>query len=150
MLGPQAYSETRGGAYNQPTADKVGLGCIVWQGCHRPVVAGGPQQETRDIVAVLVIPEPAGIDEAVPEPARRYLQQAQEALHAPDGATMLAASAVDALLKAKGYTKGWLNDRINQAAADHVSRRTWRSGRTTFGWRPMTRGMPTRSTARNT
>jgi hypothetical protein len=33
---------------------------------------------------------------------------------------MLAASAVDALLKAKGYPEGRLYDRINQAAADHV------------------------------
>jgi Domain of unknown function (DUF4145) len=103
-----------------PQQRKWVWGVYVCQGCHRPVVAGGPQSESRDTVAVLVMPEPSGIDEAVPEPARRYLQQAQEALHAPDGTTMLAASAVDALLKAKGYTKGWLNERINEAAADHV------------------------------
>ena len=71
-------------------------------------------------IAALVVPAPSEVDGAVPEPAKRYLQQAQEALHAPDGATMLAASAVDALLKAKGYVEGRLYDRINRAASDHV------------------------------
>ena len=33
---------------------------------------------------------------------------------------MLAASAVDAMLKAKGYTKGNLYPRINQAKTDHL------------------------------
>jgi hypothetical protein len=95
-------------------------GVYVCQGCGYLVVAGGPLKQKEVTVAVLLIPQPSEVDEAVPEPARRYLQQAGDALHAPDGATMLAASAVDALLKAKGYAKGWLNERINQAAADHV------------------------------
>jgi len=33
---------------------------------------------------------------------------------------MLAASAVDAMLKSKGYKEGTLNARINQAANDHL------------------------------
>lgn len=33
---------------------------------------------------------------------------------------MLAASAVDAMLKHKGYTKGSLNSRIDNAAEDHL------------------------------
>jgi hypothetical protein len=75
-------------------------GVYVCQGCHFPVVAGGPKRRDRTATrARLIVPKPSGIDEAVPEPARRYLQQASEALHTPDGATMLAASAVDALLK---------------------------------------------------
>jgi hypothetical protein len=95
-------------------------GVYVCQGCGFLVVAGGPQRPDAPTAAVLVIPELSEIDSAVPEPAKRYLYQAREALHAPDGATMLAASAVDALLKAKGYAEGWLYDRINRAAAEHV------------------------------
>jgi Domain of unknown function (DUF4145) len=33
---------------------------------------------------------------------------------------MLCASAVDAMLKAHGYEKGWLNERINKAVADSL------------------------------
>jgi hypothetical protein len=96
-------------------------GVYVCQGCNYPMVAGGRRRlDGGATEATVLIPKPSGIDEAVPEPARRYLQQASDALHAPDGATMLAASAVDALLKAKKYEKGTLNERIKQAAADHV------------------------------
>ena len=38
----------------------------------------------------------------------------------PAGSVMLAASAVDAMLKAKGYTNGNLYPRINEAAEDHL------------------------------
>lgn len=65
-------------------------------------------------------PSATTIDEAIPGPARRYLAQANESLHAPDGAVMLAASAVDAMLKARGYTEGSLYPRINRAAAENV------------------------------
>ena len=40
-------------------------------------------------------------------------------MHAPAGAVMLIASAVDAMLKNKGYKDGSLYERINKAAADH-------------------------------
>lgn len=56
----------------------------------------------------------------LPAPARRFLQQAIESKHAPDGAIMLAASAVDAMLKAKNYRTGTLYSRIEKAAEQHV------------------------------
>ncbi|WP_269769477.1 DUF4145 domain-containing protein [Neoroseomonas rubea] len=56
----------------------------------------------------------------IPEPARRYLVQALESRHSPDGAVMLAASAVDAMLKARGLREGYLYHRIEKAAADHL------------------------------
>ncbi len=71
-------------------------------------------------VAQQVFPEPDSVDEALPSPAREYLIQARDSLAAPAGAVMLAASAVDAMLKAKGYTEGNLYPRINRAAEDHV------------------------------
>jgi uncharacterized protein DUF4145 len=59
-------------------------------------------------------------DTTIPEPAREYLRQAQESLASPAGALMLCASSVDAMLKEKGLKKGTLNERINQAAKDHL------------------------------
>lgn len=58
--------------------------------------------------------------EDVPERPRTFLQQAMESLHAPAGAVMLAGSAVDSMLKLKGYTEGSLYNRIEQAAAHHL------------------------------
>ncbi len=60
------------------------------------------------------------VDEDIPDRPRAFLQQANESLHAPAGAVMLAASAVDSMLKLKGYTNGNLYSRIEKAAADHI------------------------------
>ena len=60
------------------------------------------------------------VDAELPERPRAYLQQAQDSLHAPAGAVMLAASAVDSMLKLKGYVDGSLYTRIEKAATDHV------------------------------
>lgn len=66
-----------------------------------------------------MFPESKSVDDALPDRARAYLQQAMQSVHAPAGAVMLAASAVDAMLKHKSYTDGTLNTRINKAA-DHL------------------------------
>jgi hypothetical protein len=66
---------------------------------------------------------PAGekIDnEAIPKRALSYLDQAMSSIHAPAGAVMLAASSIDAMLKAKGYKDGSLYSRIDKAATDHL------------------------------
>jgi len=65
-------------------------------------------------------PEQTKIDDTLPERARDFLQQAIESIHAPSGAIMLAASAVDAMLKEKGYNEGTLNNRIDQASENHL------------------------------
>lgn len=67
-----------------------------------------------------MFPGPKQVDPELPDRARAFLGQAQESIHAPAGAIMLAASAVDAMLKAKKYTEGSLDSRIKQAAADHL------------------------------
>jgi len=67
-----------------------------------------------------IYPTPVQVDEALPPTAKEYLTQAINSLHAPAGSVMLCASAVDAMLKAKGYTSGNLYGRINQAATDHL------------------------------
>lgn len=65
---------------------------------------------------------PAGteVDETIPERARAFLDQAINSLSAPSGAVMLAASAVDAMLKTKGLKEGSFYSRIDKAADDHL------------------------------
>jgi hypothetical protein len=65
-------------------------------------------------------PSALTVDDEIPDRARAYLQQAYESLHVPAGAVMLAASAVDAMLKTKGFTSGSLYSRIDKARDDRV------------------------------
>ena len=67
-----------------------------------------------------MFPSPETVDDAIPSRANSYLEQAIASLHAPAGSLMLSASAVDAMLKQRGYKDGSLNDRIKKAADDHV------------------------------
>lgn len=67
-----------------------------------------------------IYPPANEIDGTIPNPAREYLTQAMSSLHASAGAVMLAASAVDAMLKEKGYKDGSLYRRINEAAAANL------------------------------
>ena len=65
-------------------------------------------------------PAPLEVEATLPTRAREYLEQALNSLHAAAGAVMLAASAVDSMLKEKGYKEGSLYSRIDQAAAEGV------------------------------
>jgi hypothetical protein len=56
----------------------------------------------------------------IPDPARRYLQQAMETLHAPDAAAVMAGSAVDAMLKHFKLTEGSVYKRIDEAMSQHI------------------------------
>jgi hypothetical protein len=81
------------------------------------VTASGPSDNgaVREI-----FPKNESVDEAVPAIAHAYLTQALQSLHAPDGTVMLAASAVDAMLKDKNYKTGNLYGRIEKGASDHI------------------------------
>lgn len=48
------------------------------------------------------------------------LEQAFDTLHTPSGAVQWAGSAVDAMLKTKGYIDGPLYERIKEASRDHL------------------------------
>jgi hypothetical protein len=61
-----------------------------------------------------------GIDAAVPERARAYLHQATEGLAQAAASVIMSASAIDAMLKAKGRISGTLYERIDKAASDHL------------------------------
>ena len=73
-----------------------------------------------DQEAQRVLPSPQDVSEDIPLRARTYLDQAISSLSAPAGAVMLAASAVDAMLKAKGLNNGSLYSRIDEAAKTHL------------------------------
>jgi hypothetical protein len=85
--------------------------------CQKYVLAlslGNPGANLR------VWPELKAVGAAVPTPARDYLEQAIESIHAPAGAVMLAASAIDAMLREKGYRDGVLYSRIEEAEKQHL------------------------------
>ncbi|HKS07369.1 MAG TPA: DUF4145 domain-containing protein [Gemmatimonadaceae bacterium] len=65
-------------------------------------------------------PKARGVSKDIPERASAYLRQALDSLAAPAGAVMLTASAVDAMLKEIGKTKGTLYSRIEAAATEHL------------------------------
>ncbi|MCZ7862864.1 DUF4145 domain-containing protein [Agrobacterium salinitolerans] len=65
-------------------------------------------------------PESKRAHEDIPQPARTFLQQAYETLHAPDAAAVMAGSAVDGMLKAKDYLDGSLYARIDKALEDNL------------------------------
>jgi hypothetical protein len=82
------------------------------------VVSAWAQQHGQEIGDYF--PKSPSVDDDIPDRPRAFLKQAHESLHAPAGAVMLAASAVDAMLKLRGYTDGSLYSRIEKAAKDSV------------------------------
>ena len=86
--------------------------------CNEFAIAKGSYGGGDEVAELL--PSVAGPHADLPERAARYLQQAYETLHSPDAAAVMAASAVDAMLKAKKYSSGSLYNRIDKAVADHV------------------------------
>lgn len=65
-------------------------------------------------------PSPRDVPNEVPQRARDLLLQAYSSIQAPAGAVVLAAGAIDAMLKAKNLKNGTLYQRIEQAVAQHI------------------------------
>lgn len=74
-------------------------------------------QQTGIPEILAIYPKPVQVHDDIPEPARRFLQQAHDTLNAPDAAAMVAGSAVDAMLKKLGFSEGSVYKRI-EAAVD--------------------------------
>ncbi len=72
------------------------------------------------LTVLQVFPAVQDVPEDLPEKAANYLKQAMAAVHAPDGAVMLAGSAVDAMLKAKKLTDGSVYARIDEAVKQGI------------------------------
>ena len=85
--------------------------------CGGLVTAAAPQ---FDQPVTELYPSAPVIPTDLPPRAATYLEQAVSSIHAPAGAVMLTASAVDAMLKSKGYVEGSLYARIDKAATDHL------------------------------
>ncbi len=86
--------------------------------CGGVVLAVSPINQSHEITHIWPVPQT--VADEVPARARDFLSQAISSLHAPAGAVMLTASAVDAMLKDKGYKEGNLKTRIDSAAEDHI------------------------------
>lgn len=89
-------------------------------GCGNGLLAQGwPNEDANNARILQIIPDAKKAHEDIPEPARTYLQQAYQTLHAPDAAAVMSGSAVDAMLKKIGYTGGSVYSRIEAAVRDH-------------------------------
>lgn len=88
--------------------------------CFFLVLAMGRFGQNSTFEVEQVYPDIARVSDELPETARQFLKQAHETLFAPDGAAMLAGSAVDAMLKDKGYSEGSVYLRIEKAITDGV------------------------------
>src|SRR5262249_11787782 len=87
--------------------------------CGGAVVAACASEDTNATV-LEYHPALPTIQDGIPPRATECLKQATESLAQPMGSIMLSASAVDAMLKARGYKEGSLYTRIDLAAKDHV------------------------------
>lgn len=87
--------------------------------CGLPVI-GGCLHNEDEIRSELIFPKPDKIEGGMPKKAEAFLVQAMESVHAPSGAIMLCASAVDAMLKEKGLKSGSLYARIEKAVEQHL------------------------------
>ena len=66
--------------------------------CGGLIIAASPSKQGK---TTEIYPLATEIDDTIPSPAPEYLNQALNSLSSPSGAVMLAASAVDAMLKDK-------------------------------------------------
>jgi hypothetical protein len=88
--------------------------------CGKAVVKG---QHVRDGLPIETLgpwPAPKALSEDIEPRPRELLRQAIESLNQPDGAVMLAASAVDAMLRARELRDGSLYQRIDAARDNHL------------------------------
>jgi hypothetical protein len=89
------------------TRDHTGKGRRIWSiyVCGRcgGVVSAWSNNHNEGVVAYY--PSGKSVKDDIPDRPKTFLQQATESIHAPAGAVMLAASAVDAMLKLKGYVE---------------------------------------------
>lgn len=86
--------------------------------CGGMVLTVAPPGQNAEITNMW--PAAYSASDALPSRVREFLTQAVDSLHAPAGAVMLTASAVDAMLKDKGFKDGSLKSRINAAAMAHL------------------------------
>ena len=114
---PSLTMQWRGETRNQAAENLRRWIVYVCGRCGGLVTAWAPQY---DQPVQAYFPAAPQIPSDLPARAHSYLEQAIASIHAPAGAVMLTASAVDAMLKSKGYTEGSLYSRIDKAVQDHL------------------------------
>lgn len=77
-------------------------------------------QNNGQMPVLELFPDAKRAHDDIPQPARSFLQQAFETLHAPDAAAVMAGSAVDAMLKFHKLVDGSLYARIDEALKQHL------------------------------
>jgi Domain of unknown function (DUF4145) len=85
--------------------------------CAGVLLAIGPEGPAAGNTIETLYPAVRSAAVEIPDPARRYLQQALETLHA---AAIMAGSAVDAMLKHFNLIEGSVYSRIDQAVNQHI------------------------------
>ena len=113
-------SLTHLGSYE--TTDNYGQRCRFWS-VYKCARCGGlvtASAEKDGHVVKECYPGTEQVNAAIPSPAIDYFRQAMESIHAPAGAVLLAANAVDSMLRAKGFQDGPLLSRVDQAAEEHL------------------------------
>lgn len=89
--------------------------------CGSLVTAKGyPGDGANNAHIAAIFPEGRAVHEDIPEPAKTFLQQAFDTLHAPDAAAVMSGSAVDAMLKSFGLRDGSLYSRIDEAVGKNI------------------------------
>lgn len=107
--------------WHELTRDFSGGGAAIWavyscSTCGKCVLATG--DNWPGLTDEVYPDSDTELDESIPERARVFLTEAANS--APNAAIMAVASAVDAMLKNKGYKDGSLYDRIGKAVGDHL------------------------------
>ncbi|HIK63504.1 MAG TPA: DUF4145 domain-containing protein [Henriciella marina] len=114
--------EVLSSAYGRPKGWHWGT--FMCSGCNNLILAKSdfsPKEPESVMLEVAeLFPAPQAVDSNLPERVFKYLTQALESIHVPDGAVMLAGSAVDAMLKEKGLVEGSLYKRIDMAVEQNL------------------------------
>ena len=84
------------------------------------IVSGGQINTPSAQQADQLVPTVAAASAEIPARPSRYLAQARETLSSPSASVVMSASAVDALLKVRGYVAGNLYSRIEKAEKEGV------------------------------
>ena len=107
---------------HRPRRDHERWAAYVCSNCNNVVTAKGHIINSDTWRIDETFPPAKSVAEELPEPAREYLEQAYRTIgDAPDAATMVASSSVDAMLKSKGFKgKETLHERIKKAVEARV------------------------------
>ena len=104
------------------TTDDNGLNRRNWRtyGCARCGGVVTASASPHDNVVMQVFPSIQQVDGVIPDKVKNFLQQAIDSTFAPSGSVMLCASAVDSMLKERGYKDGTLYIRIKKAIDEGI------------------------------